>query len=256
MGEILGFVSLTGDMEKSNFLANLAVSLSLSDKRVLLVDLGCPFSTLDMLCGVAENVVYTALDVGMNKVSLSHAVLRIPVKEGRREVCDRLFLLPSSPLESWTEEQTCALLSSLRTEKAYDLTLVSFSHATCVRKGLDALFLLTGADDISLRAAEAWAADMGADAFLLMDYPTDWDSLCGITPPVSAIDRLGLPLLGIVPRLPTGGLMGILDGTARARNYLCAVRNVASRFLGKSTPLLSGVALVGIDRRQLLAREG
>ena len=254
MSEILGFVSLTGDVEKSNLLVNLAASLSRSDKRVLVVDLGLPFPTLDVLFGVAESAVYTATDVALGRVSLSDAVLRVPLKAGRRETEDRLFLLPASPLESETEKVS-TLLSLLRAEKEYDLVLVLFSHPTCVRKGLDGLFLLTDADEISLRAAEAQNAKLGADAFLLTGYPTDWDSLLPLASPISAIDRLGISLFGIVPRLPKD-LLGILEGCTRARGYLCAVRNVANRILGNDVPLLAGVSLAGVSRRQLLASKG
>ena len=255
MSEILGFVSLMGNAEKSNLLVNLAASLSRSDRRVLLVDLGYPVPTLDLLCGVAESAVYTASDVGTGKVSLTDASLTVPLKGNGRAATDRLFLLPASCAECWTTEAVGALLSLVRAEKEYDLALVLFSHETCVRQGLDGLFFLTDADEISLRAAEAQGDEMGADAFLLTGYPTDWDSLSGLTSPVSMIDRLGLPLLGIAPRLPTG-LSGILDGCARARAYLCAVRNIANRILGTNTPLLAGVSLAGVNRRRLLASEG
>ena len=116
------------------------------------------------------------------------------------------------------------------------------------------LFLLTDGDEVSLRAAEANGDKPGADAFLLTAFPTDWDTAQRMLPILSVVDRVGLSLLGVVPPLPNG-LSGIVGGRCtRARAYIRALENITDRFLGKNTPLLSGVPLAGIGRRRLLTR--
>ena len=253
MDYILGFVSLTGDTEKSDLLVNIAASLARCEKRVLLVDLAFPVPALDLLCGVAEERVYTAADVGAGRVALSRAVLPVSLKKGRTVLKDRLSVLAGSPLEALTADELRSLLAAVRGATEYDLAIVSFSGEPLTREGLDALFLLTGTDEASLRSAEARAPLMNADAFLLTGYPTDWDSLCELPLPAAIVERLGIPVFGIVPCSPTG-LTGILEGCARSRSYLCAVRNVSNRILGTSVPLLTGVSFFGIGRRRILAK--
>ena len=255
MDSILGFLSLTGELEKSNLLLNLAASLTRSGKKTLLVDLAIPVPSLDVLSGCAETVVYTAADVAAGRVALSRAVLPLPIKKGRETIDDRLFLLPSAPGDVADADACRAVLDAVRVSEDFDLALVWLSRHTVAREAVDGLFLLTDGDELSLRVAEAQAGAFRPDAFLLTGFSVDWDSERYTPPVLSVAERLGLPLLGIVPRLPTG-LSGIVPSSCRTRAeaYVRAVRNVAGRFLGMDVPLLKRVPLVGMSRRRVLTR--
>lgn len=255
MNQTLGFVSLTGETEKSNLPLNLAACLAAQGKRTLLVDLTCPAPALDILGGCAEEVVYTASDVVSERVALSRAVLPLPVKKSREQTGDVLFLLPSSPAEHLSEDACKRLLRILRTDTVYDVVLVWFSYHNVTREGLDGLFLLTDGDEVSLRAVEAQRDRLEADAFLLTGFDTDWENQRYMPPLLDTVERVALSLLGIVPRMPVGLSGMIMDGSfKRAGAYTRAVQNVAARILGKDTPLLQGVSLMGIGRRRYLTK--
>ena len=254
MNDVLGFVSFAGELEKSNLLLNLAACFARKGKRTLLVDLSCPAPSLDVLGECAEAVVYTAADVAAGRATLSRAILPLSVKKGRTVVDDLLFLLPSSAGECLRADGCTEVLRAVRAQADFDVALVWFSYHNVTREGLDGLFLLTDGDEVSLRAAEANGDKPGADAFLLTAFPTDWDTAQRMLPVLSVVDRVGLSLLGVVPPLPNG-LSGIVGGgCTRARAYTRALENITDRFLGKNTPLLSGVPLAGIGRRRLLTR--
>lgn len=255
MRQVIGFASLTGELEKSHLPLNLAACLARQGKRTLLVDLSCPTPALDILGGCAETVVYTAMDVACERVPLSRAVLPLPVKKSKGQAEDLLFLLPSSPTERFEEETQKRLLRIIRAEADHDVVLVWFSHQHAAREGIDGLFLLTAADEVSVRAAEAWQSEHNADAFLLTGFATDWEDQQRKPSVLSLVDRLGLSLLGIVPRLPMGLSGIIVDGSfGRARAYTKAIENVTARFCGKDTPLLKGVPLTGISRKRYLTK--
>ncbi len=255
MRQVIGFASLSGELEKSHLPLNLAACLARQGKRTLLVDLSCPIPALDILSGCAETVVYTAMDVACERVALSRAVLPLPLKKRKGQAEDLLFLLPSSPTERFTEETVVRLMRLIRAEADYDMIVVWFSRQHAVREGLDGLFLLTEADEVSVRAAEVWQSKHGADAFLLTGFSTNWEDQQCMPSVLSLVDRLGLSLLGIVPRLPVGLSGIIVDGSfGRARAYTGAIENVTARFCGKDTPLLKGVPLTGISRKRYLTR--
>ena len=254
MNDILGFVSFVEDTEKNSFLVNLAACLCAGGKRVLLLDLAHPAPALDILCGASEEVVYTAADVASGRVELSRALIPVRLQMGKIKTESHLFLLPGSPAEHLSQSDARTLLERVRRLDDMDMAIVLFSCENAVRDGADGLFLLSGADRSSLRATEALGTSFGADAFLLLAYPTDWDGMAFVSAPLSAMDRVGLPLLGIVPRLPSGLGSAFAVGRKRAQGYWQAVQNVTNRFLGNTTPLLKHVPLNGISRHRLLTK--
>ncbi len=240
---VFGFVSLDG-REKSSFLINLGSAFALRDKRTILVDHGYPSPALDILCDKAEGVVYTVADVALGRVPLTDALLPLTVGEGRKKRENTLFLLPALP-----GDEICAMASVLASVRdAADIVLLDMSSDDAsTAEGIDGLFYVAAADEISLRAARVFCAEKAFDAFFLMEHPTDAQAIEPLAPLSSLMDDMGFPLLGILPSMPYG-LSGAVTGKGRAASYFTAVKNIADRLLGSYVPLLQGVALEGMTR--------
>ena len=247
---VFGFVAPSG-RGKSNFLINLGAALALRGKRTILVDHAYPVPALDILAGVADEVIYTVADVAEGRVPLSHALLPLTVGKGKKKREDLLFLLPASPVD---EKNALSSVLSQVGDTA-DMVLCDLSHEDALsREGMDGLFLVTETDGAALRAAEAFCAEATMDGFFLAEHPTMAEEALGMPPIAALLDEMRLPLMGILPPMPRG-LAGIVTGKPRATVYLRGVENVAERLLGKQVPLLYGIPLEGMTREGYIQRD-
>ncbi len=118
MGEVITFTSGKGGVGKTTTTANVGAGLSLSDKKVVLVDTDIGLRNLDVIMGLENRILYNLVDVLTGKCRLKQALIR-----DRRY--QNLWIIPSSCSKDTTpvlkEEQMKRLLCDLRKEFDYIL---------------------------------------------------------------------------------------------------------------------------------------
>ncbi len=239
---MLGVWSILDESRDSlgaRFITSLANRLSLGGKRVLILE-ACPKRpSLDVALGVAEKVVYTLSDVG--SVLPRQAILTV----GKN-----IDFVPCAVDALDVTASTERLAACIQAD-AWDVVLILFERAAyeAVKTVSDGVLLLTDPSFVSLRACAAFADAFPVSGCLLFDFvPTR--SGVGAMPPLREItDMLGVPLLGILPRLRA-------DNTSRGerKKFLLAVRNVAARLSGKQIPLLQGISLKRMRKKDFFER--
>lgn len=118
MNRIIVITSGKGGVGKTTCTANLGMALAKSGKRVVVIDADFGLRNLDLLLGLENRIVYTALDVLAGECRLDQAL----VKDKRQP---NLALLPAAQnrsKESITPEQMKKLVRALT--KAYNFVLI------------------------------------------------------------------------------------------------------------------------------------
>ena len=257
MPKVWAFVSPVGGKGQSTFCMHLAAALAVDGKKAVLVDTSCFHPSLDVLCGVSEQVVYTVSDVVNGSVSPERALL--PISFSVEKGVDASFrLLPISPMESLSQEMFARALDALSAEGDADFIIMDVhpSFYEAIRALADASFLLTDATASGLRAAEAFAAANPQLArFLLMRASLKAEEIRNEPSLLDIIDLVSLPIGGIVPYEPLcADNRPLYQKRFRKTAYMRAVKNIAQRLAGNDVPLLRDVPLDGITRRAYLER--
>lgn len=76
MGEVITFTSGKGGVGKTTTTANVGVGLSLSEKKVILVDTDIGLRNLDVVMGLENRIVYNLVDILSGKCRTKQAVIR------------------------------------------------------------------------------------------------------------------------------------------------------------------------------------
>ena len=245
MGQCIAVVSGKGGTGKTSFTAGVGEALALSGRRVLCLDCDVGLRNLDLALGLSDRALMDFSDVAQGRCSLESAVVEHPRLPG-------LFLL-TAPVRTRgrpvTETQMADLLAEVR--KRYDFCLLdapaglgtNFLLATAAA---DRAVVVTTTDPSSLRDAQHTVMEL--DRFgsgklhlvvnrvrkrLLRNMHTTIDD---------AIDKAGLPLIGVVPEDDTL-LLSLNRGTplllANSQSPAAwAYRNIAARLQGGRIPLL------------------
>ena len=201
-GQCIAVASGKGGTGKTSFTAGVGAALALSGRRVLCLD--CDIGLRNLALGLSDRTLMDFSDVAQNRCSLELAAVEHPKIPG-------LFLLtaPARPHgRPVTEIQMADLLREVR--RRFDFCLLDapaglgrgFQLVNRVRKKL-------------LRQLHATIDD--------------------------AIDKAGLPLLGVVPEddaLPLCMNRGVPILLADGQSAATAYRNIAKRLQGERVPLL------------------
>lgn len=118
MSRIIVVTSGKGGVGKSTVTANLGMALAKLGRKVALVDADFGLRNLDLLLGLENRIVYTAIDVIAKQCRLEQALVKDKRQPG-------LVLLPAAQTrtkESVSPEQMKALLAAL--SKVYEYILV------------------------------------------------------------------------------------------------------------------------------------
>jgi septum site-determining protein MinD len=75
MGEVITFTSGKGGVGKTTTTANVGVGLSLSDKKVVLVDTDIGLRNLDVVMGLENRILYNLVDVLSGRCRLKQALI-------------------------------------------------------------------------------------------------------------------------------------------------------------------------------------
>ena len=233
-GQCIAVVSGKGGTGKTSFTAGVSAALAQSGKRVLCLDCDVGLRNLDLALGLSDRALMDFSDVAQNRCPLAAAVVEHPHLPG-------LFLL-TAPVRSRgrpaTEEQMAKLLRDIR--ERFDSCLLDapaglgmgFLLATAAA---DRCVVVTTTDASSLRDAQHTVMELerfGTGKLHLVVNRVRKKMLRSMHATIDdAIDKAGLPLLGVVP-----------EDDALLLNSQCpaasAYRNIAKRIQGGRVPLL------------------
>ena len=245
MGQCIAVVSGKGGTGKTSFTAGVGEALALSGRRVLCLDCDVGLRNLDLALGLSDRALMDFSDVAQGRCSLESAVVEHPRLPG-------LFLL-TAPVRTRgrpvTETQMADLLAEVR--KRYDFCLLDapaglgtgFLLAT---GAADRAVVVTTTDSSSLRDAQHTVMELdrfGSGKLHLVVNRVRKKLLRSMHATIDdAIDKAGLPLIGVVPEDDTL-LISLNRGTplllANSQSPAAlAYRNIAARLQGGRVPLL------------------
>ena len=245
MGQCIAVVSGKGGTGKTSFTAGVGEALALSGRRVLCLDCDVGLRNLDLALGLSDRALMDFSDVAQGRCSLESAVVEHPRLPG-------LFLL-TAPVRTRgrpvTETQMADLLAEVR--KRYDFCLLDapaglgtgFLLATA---SADRAVVVTTTDASSLRDAQHTVMELdrfGSGKLHLVVNRVRKKLLRSMHATIDdAIDKAGLPLIGVVPE-DDALLLSLTRGTplllASSQSPAAwAYRNIAARLQGGRVPLL------------------
>ena len=245
MGQCIAVVSGKGGTGKTSLTAGVGTALASSGKKVLCVDCDIGLRNLDLALGLTDRALMDFSDVAQGRCSLDAAVVAHPKLKN-------LYLL-TAPVRSRgrpvTEEQMAALMAEIR--KKFDFCLLDapaglgtgFLLATTAA---DRCVVVTTADASSLRDAQHTVMELNhfrPGTLHLVVNRVRKKLLRSMHATIDdAIDKAGLPLIGVVPEddtLPLALNQGtpLLMATAQGPAAF-AYRNIATRLQGGKAPLL------------------
>ena len=245
MGQCIAVVSGKGGTGKTSLTAGVGTALASSGKKVLCVDCDIGLRNLDLALGLTDRALMDFSDVSQGRCSLDAAVVAHPKLKN-------LYLL-TAPVRSRgrpvTEEQMAALMAEIR--KKFDFCLLDapaglgtgFLLATAAA---DRCVVVTTADASSLRDAQHTVMELNhfrPGTLHLVVNRVRKKLLRSMHATIDdAIDKAGLPLIGVVPEddtLPLALNQGtpLLMATAQGPAAF-AYRNIATRLQGGKAPLL------------------
>ena len=243
-GQCIAVVSGKGGTGKTSFTAGVGAALALSGRRVLCLDCDIGLRNLDLALGLSDRTLMDFSDAAQDRCSLALAAVEHPKIPG-------LFLLTAPARlrgRPVTETQMTALLQEVR--RRYDFCLLDapaglgtgFQLATC---RADRCVVVTTADASSLRDAQHTVMELNrfpAGSLHLVVNRVRKKLLRQLHATIDdAIDKAGLPLLGVVPEddaLPLCMNRGIPILLADGLGAAAAYRNIAKRLQGERVPLL------------------
>ena len=245
MGQCIAVVSGKGGTGKTSFTAGVGEALALSGRRVLCLDCDVGLRNLDLALGLSDRALMDFSDVAQGRCSLESAVVEHPRLPG-------LFLL-TAPVRTRgrpvTETQMADLLAEVR--KRYDFCLLDApaglgSGFLLATTAADRAVVVTTTDPSSLRDAQHTVMELdrfGSGKLHLVVNRVRKKLLRSMHATIDdAIDKAGLPLIGVVPEDDTL-LLSLNRGTplllANSQSPAAwAYRNIAARLQGGRVPLL------------------
>ena len=243
-GQCIAVVSGKGGTGKTSFTAGVGSALAQAGRRVLCVDCDVALRNLDLALGLTDRAIMDFTDVAQERCALDTAAVEHPDLPG-------LFLL-TAPVRSRgrpvTEEEMAALLKNAG--ERFDYCLLDapagldsgFQLATCAA---DRAIVVATADASSLRDAQHTVMELDrfpAGRLHLVVNRVRRKLLRQLHATIDdAIDRAGLPLIGVIPEddgLPLSLNKGVPLLLSSSQGAAAAYRNIAKRLEGERVPLL------------------
>ena len=242
MGEVIVITSGKGGTGKTSLTAGLGAALARLGRRVLCIDCDVGLRNLDLSLGMSDAALMDFTDVLAGRSTLNRAAVAHPAQQ-------RLYLLTAPltlPDPFPDEEGFRGLLAQAREE--YDLILLDcpaglgpgFRLAVC---GADRAIVVSQSDPACLRDAQRVVLQLAqlkrvhlvvnrVRKKLLRNMHATIDD---------AMDKAGLPLLGVVPEDETMPLYAGRDIPLLLSGNDCAAqayRNIARRLDGQRAALM------------------
>ncbi len=255
VGKTILVTSGKGGVGCSTVAVRLALAFARRGVTTLLGDLAWGNPAQDVLCGLAERVVYDVRDVLCARVDPRRASLPVVSVQN-------LTLLPGTTVFDGVpgDAEVIRLFETLRGGFDQDVMILDVPKetVTVLSEFADVTLAVTDFSTASLRATAALNFSQRATVRAVFNrYPTDREKT-KIYPTVrEAIDLAGLPLAAILfddPRLPQDD--EISPGQFPERPLLDApCKNLSVRLTGGHAPLLTGL-IRGRKRQKTLAQMG
>lgn len=243
-GQCIAVVSGKGGTGKTSFTAGVGAALAQAGRRVLCVDCDIALRNLDLALGLTDRAIMDFTDVAQERCTLDTAAVEHPDLPW-------LFLL-TAPARSRgrpvTDEQMAALLEEAR--ERFDYCFLDapagldsgFQLATCAA---DRAVVVATADASSLRDAQHTVMELHrfpTGKLHLVVNRVRKKMLRSMHATIDdAIDRAGLPLIGVIPEddsLPLSLNKGVPLLLSSSQGAAAAYRNIAQRLEGERVPLL------------------
>ncbi len=243
-GQCIAVVSGKGGTGKSSFSAGVGAALAQQGLRVLCVDCDIGLRNLDLTLGITDRALMDFSDVIYGRCTLEQAVVSHP------EISN-LYLL-TAPVQYRNFNVRPYQMANLmgRAREKFDVCIldapaglgVGFELATC---SADRVVVVTTSDTSSLRDAQHTVMELSKyrDGTLhLVVNRVRKKLLHNMHATIDdAIDKAGVPLLGVVPEdddLPLCLNRNVSLLTTRNRCAATAYRNIAHRLMGQRVPLM------------------
>ena len=243
-GQCIAVVSGKGGTGKTSLVSSVGAALALGGRRVLCLDCDVGLRNLDLALGLADQALMDFSDVAQQRCPLDSAVVEHPKLSG-------LFLL-TAPVRSRgqpaTEQQMTRLLEEIRGR--YDYCLLDApaglgSGFRLAASGADRCIVVTTADASSLRDAQHTVMELHrfpTGRLHLVVNRVRKKMLRSMHATIDdAIDRAGLPLIGVIPEddgLPLSLNKGVPLLLSSSQGAAAAYRNIAKRLEGQRVSLL------------------
>ena len=254
MGRVIAVTSGKGGVGKSTTSASLSMGLAKRGYRTLVIDFDIGLRNLDLLLGHEKRVLFDIVNVMNGEVPLKQAVIR-------DHRCETLYQLPGSQTETkdvLVLKNIAQMIDQARHEYDY---IICDSPAGIEHGARMAMYF---ADDAILVATPELPSIRDADRVIGLIMEKSFRASHGMNPvktqllitrhnpdhsndvltPESIIERLNIPLLGVIPedqacvsRAANRGEPVILDNSSAAgRAYIDTV----SRYLDEEIPIRFG----------------
>ncbi len=248
MVKIILITSCKGGVGKSTVAANLAVSLSNRQKKVLLCDCDFDMRCLDLMLGVENDIMYDLYDVAKGRVGIDRAML----KDARSE---NLWFAaaPYKGGRDITAEEFSGIIDSALEAEPFDYIILDTPGSLGVPAILESgransAVIVASHQPSSIRAAGQTGEYLQRchipDLRLLINSFDIMAAIEGKRPGINEIiDRSYIQLCGIVPyerELMLGAENGKLACQLKKSNANAAFDNIASRIEGMYVPLFHG----------------
>ena len=243
-GQCIAVVSGKGGTGKTSFSASVGSALAQRGQRVLCIDCDVGLRNLDLALGLTDRALMDFSDVALERCPLETAVVEHDRIQG-------LYLL-TAPVSSRGRPITLVQMSRLmeQARRKFDYCLLDapaglrdgFLLATC---DADRCVVVTTADNSSLRDAQHTVMELNhfpTGRLHLVVNRVRKKMMRSMHATIDdAIDKAGLPLLGVVPEdddlllsMSRGNaLLTVSNGPAAT-----AYRNIARRLQGERVPLM------------------
>lgn len=228
-----------GGAGKSTVACGIGYALALQKKRVLLIDADEGLSCLDLMLGVAENVIYDLGDLVLGNCTISQATYSI--------IADGLLDVIPAPkhLGSLTEDRLKQVIEAAKDN--YDFIFIDSTAGigegfnACVAS-VSEVIAVVNPDPVCIRDANCVSsllADKNIKSCRMIINKFDYRTIKkGVSPDIDMIiDNAAFQLIGIVPNdvaLPVFTAKGKLITKGRAAK---AFARISRRILGENLPL-------------------